>query len=276
MDIEDDGYFGTAPNTNFTVNLNSFAGDTQFGVGVFDASGYGGNPIGYTGTLNASANWWGTAIGANPSDSTAPTAIDGLINGSGGAVTVGSFLNSGNNSAATGFTHASSTEMWVPKTAATSHLTFVDGNIQDGVNTALLGMTVRVAVDTYLKTVRHALPIRCLLDSSNAVAAKEDRFIRFIRWNGKQLEDHTDDGSHLGNNMILRRHAYAELCLDVPIARMVNVDPPYDREDERSFVSDNHFLVTFSSREPKHVRQSPNIEGNTRLRLKSNSGCQVE
>jgi len=153
LDIEDDGYFATT-NSNFTVQLNSFANDSQFGVGVIDVSAFPpGTAIGYTGTLNASGNWWGTAVGLTPSDSTAPTAINGMVTSSGGPVTVGSFLNSGTNTATVGFTPATTTEMWVPKTAATSGLTHVDGNIQEGVNSAVSGMTVRVAADTYAENV---------------------------------------------------------------------------------------------------------------------------
>ena len=43
--------------------------------------------------------------------------------------------------------------MWVPETKHTSGLTYVDGNIQEGVNAAVSGMTVRVAADTYAENV---------------------------------------------------------------------------------------------------------------------------
>jgi hypothetical protein len=130
------------PNaTNVTLSENSISGYT----GPADTVNV--DPAGYTGTLNASGNWWGTAIGANPSDSTAPTAIDKIVSGS---VHIGSFLDSGTNAATgTGFTAAATTEMWVPNTGATSGLTHVAGVIQDGINTAVPGMTVRVAADTY-------------------------------------------------------------------------------------------------------------------------------
>jgi hypothetical protein len=112
-----------------------------------DRAGANRSPSAYDGTLDASGNWWDTAIGANPSNATAPTAINGLISGS---VTVGSFLDSGTNAATgNGFTPAATTEMWVPKTAATSGLSFVNGNIQESIDAAISGMTVRVAADTY-------------------------------------------------------------------------------------------------------------------------------
>jgi hypothetical protein len=52
--------------------------------------------------------------------------------------------------------------MWVPETAATSGLTFVDGNIQSGVNTAVSGMTVRVAAGTYAENVTINKPLTLL------------------------------------------------------------------------------------------------------------------
>jgi Right handed beta helix region len=143
--INNEGSFPSLSNaTNVTFALNAVEGYT----GPADVVNV--DPAGYTGALNASGNWWNTAIGANPSDATAPTAINGLVSGS---VTVGSFLDSGTNTATVGFTPAATTEMWVPETAATSGLTFVDGNIQEGVDSAASGMTVRVAADTYAENV---------------------------------------------------------------------------------------------------------------------------
>ncbi len=143
--INNEGSFPALSNaTNVTFALNAVEGYT----GPADVVNV--DPAGYTGALNASGNWWNTAIGADPSDLTAPTAINGLVSGS---VTVGSFLDSGTNTATVGFTPPATTEMWVPETAATSGLTFVDGNIQEGVDSAVSGMTVRVAADTYAENL---------------------------------------------------------------------------------------------------------------------------
>lgn len=133
---------GAPAATGVTYSENSVSGYNSGGVAVsIDASGD------YNGTLDVSGNWWNTAIGANPTDPTAPNAINSLVSD---GVTVGSFLNSGANIASgNGFTAAVTTEMWVPETAATSGLTHVNGVIQSGINTAVSGMTVRVAADTY-------------------------------------------------------------------------------------------------------------------------------
>jgi parallel beta-helix repeat protein len=121
--------------------------------------------------LDASGNWWGTAIGADPSDSTAPTAIESLFNGPipNGPVHVGSFLNSGANGAVgAGFLPAAATEMWVPKTGATSGLTDVSGVIQDGINTATAGMIVRVAADNYAQVANVNKPLNLIGAPGNA------------------------------------------------------------------------------------------------------------
>jgi hypothetical protein len=132
---------GSGPATAITFAENSMSGYAgPSDLVSIDAGAY-------SGTLNASGNWWGAAIGANPSDATAPAAINGKTSG---AVHVGSFLNnSANTATGTGFTPAAATEMWVPKTGATSGLVRVSGVIKDAINTALPGMPVRVAADTY-------------------------------------------------------------------------------------------------------------------------------
>jgi hypothetical protein len=150
--VLDDGY-GLGNNSNVVIHLNSITNVAGAGAVDVDASYSGG-------LVDASGNWWGTAIGANPSDPTAPTAIDGLMSG---PVTIGSFLNSGANAAVgNGFVPASATEMWVPETSGTSGLTRVDGKIQSGIDTALSGMTVRVAADTYPQNVIVATPVTLL------------------------------------------------------------------------------------------------------------------
>jgi hypothetical protein len=155
VEVADD--LGT-PNASITVSKNSFSVPTP---GSFDISI---DPGSYTGTLNASGNWWSTAIGTNPTDPIAPTAINGLVSG---AVTVGSFLDSGLNAATgNGFTLPAATEMWVPTTAATSGLTFVNGVIQSGVDTANPGMIVRVAADTYHEMVQATRTV--ILDGAQA------------------------------------------------------------------------------------------------------------
>ncbi len=110
-----------------------------------------------TAAIDASGNWWGTNIGSTPSDP--PMAINASISGTNASVTLGSFLNSGNTTASVGFTPAAATEMWVPETAATSGLSIVNGNIQEGINSALSGMTVRVAADTYAEELDITKPV---------------------------------------------------------------------------------------------------------------------
>ena len=146
LEISDAGT-GASAATGVTFALNSVSGYNSGGVAVeIDAT------ADYTGTLNASGDWWGTAINlqGGPSDLMAPTAIDKLFSGK---VTVGSFLNSSTNTATVGFTPATATEMWVPETKATSGLTYVNGNIQEGIDAAVSGMTVSVAADTYAENV---------------------------------------------------------------------------------------------------------------------------
>jgi hypothetical protein len=150
--VLDDGY-GLGNNSNVVIHLNSITG--VLGAGAVDvAASYSG------GLVDASGNWWGTGIGASPSDATAPAAIDGMTSG---PVTIGSFLDSGANAAVgNGFLPAASTEMWVPKTKATSGLSRVDGNIQSGIDTAVNAMTVRVAADTYAENVTVSTPVTLL------------------------------------------------------------------------------------------------------------------
>jgi hypothetical protein len=125
---------------------NAFVNGGDVSSGIF-AMVNQGDP---TKAVNASGNWWETALGADPTASTPfLDQISGLMSG---PVHVGSFLNSGANTAAVGFTPAAGTEMWVPQTAATTGNTVVDGHIQDGINTAFSGMTVRVAADTYFES----------------------------------------------------------------------------------------------------------------------------
>jgi hypothetical protein len=104
------------------------------------------------GTMNASGNcWWDTDIGPNPSDGAAPMGIEGVTSGS---IHIGSFLNYCANSADVGFTpDVYYDEMWVPQTAATTDLSRVSGVIQEGIDTAVPGMNVRVAADTYAENV---------------------------------------------------------------------------------------------------------------------------
>jgi hypothetical protein len=105
-------------------------------------------------------DWWDTVLGADPTASTPfLSQISALMSG---PVNVGSFLNSGANTAAVGFTPAAGTEMWVPQTAATTGNAVVNGTIQDGINTALSGMTVRVAADTYAENDTITKPLTLL------------------------------------------------------------------------------------------------------------------
>jgi len=81
-----DAGFITA-NSNITAHFNSFANDSEFGLGVIDATSDGGSAIGYTGgTLNATANWWGDVTGptnaANPGGVGSPLVTTGLDVGS--------------------------------------------------------------------------------------------------------------------------------------------------------------------------------------------------
>jgi hypothetical protein len=107
--------------------------------------------------VDASGNWWDTSLGSSPTVTTDAqlNQITALFSG---PAHVGAFLNSGANSASVlplfsgvplGFVPAATTEMWVPRTAATTGNTVVNGTIQDGINTAFSAMTVRVAADTY-------------------------------------------------------------------------------------------------------------------------------
>jgi hypothetical protein len=137
---------------NSVQGLAISAGTTVSNVNVFENSITGNTaPIvnsATAGVVDASGNWWGVAIGADP-NGVGRANINALAFA--GAIQIGSFLNSGTNTSATGFTAPGNTEMWVPN--RTPALTFVNGVIQSGINTAVAGMTVRVAADTYAENV---------------------------------------------------------------------------------------------------------------------------
>jgi hypothetical protein len=148
---------GSPDPSNIRFFLNSINGYT----GPADAVAVDN----YNGTLDASGNWWGGAASlyTDPTTATAVNRISGLTSGK---VSVGSFLDSGANAAAVGFTPAAATEMWVPRTA-TSTTPFamparVAGVIQGGVATAAAGTTVRVAADTYAENVTVNKPLTLL------------------------------------------------------------------------------------------------------------------
>jgi hypothetical protein len=63
--IADDGSLGSAPHPNsyITVHFNNFAHDSDFGLGIIDATPDGGNKVAYTGTLDARFNLWGSITG---------------------------------------------------------------------------------------------------------------------------------------------------------------------------------------------------------------------
>ncbi len=158
-DVSGVGHY-SQPSSNVTLALNSIlhnGGDIQ----IDSADGR------YVGTLNASGNWWGTALGSSPSTTTNDQLgqIEELMSG---PVHVGSFLDSGVNVATVGFTPAPATQMWVPRTTASSGLPIVDGNIQDALNSALSGMTVSVAADTYAERLTVGFP-DYVIDSNGGV-----------------------------------------------------------------------------------------------------------
>jgi Ca2+-binding RTX toxin-like protein len=107
-----------------------------------------------TGTLDLAGNWWGTAVGPEPTDLATPLAIDALPFGGTSAVRIGSFLAAGTDAdpAGPGFQVPAVTEVWVARPDAALPAR-VRGSVRAGVAGADLGRTVRIAAGTFAENV---------------------------------------------------------------------------------------------------------------------------
>jgi hypothetical protein len=107
-----------------------------------------------TGTLDLAGNWWGTAIGPDPTDPTTPLAIDALGFGGTSTVRIGSFLTAGADAdpVTPGFQVPAAAEVWVPRPDADMPAR-VRGSVAAGVAAATAGQTVRIASGTYAENV---------------------------------------------------------------------------------------------------------------------------
>ncbi|WP_425617659.1 autotransporter-associated beta strand repeat-containing protein [Anatilimnocola sp. NA78] len=135
-----------------TINLNSFDSLTPTQTVANGSPG-----------INISGNWLGSNVAA--------TVESNLLNFGAGTLIARAFLSSNTDSNPTvaGLQLPAATEMRVPQTAATSGLTKVDGRIQTGIDRAVAGMTVRVAVDTYAENLTASQSVT-LLGANEAIS----------------------------------------------------------------------------------------------------------
>lgn len=133
--IRDDGY-GLGNDIDIEIHRNSFTGfgsisGTAFAVGIIS---------GYTGTLDASANWWGVAT---------PAGVPSKIDSSGGPVDYTPWLVTGVEpvpDVCDGFQGDFST---LEVDAASPQSTPLLGRVQEGINLVTVGGTVKIVGGTY-------------------------------------------------------------------------------------------------------------------------------